>query len=284
MRRSLVTPSAAHEAALRAAEAGGVDVRDVHDLAQVRAVARLLDEVWGSPEDDPLMAPGMLRALTHAGNYAAAAYVSDAMVGAVTGFLGRDEDGVYLHSHILGVTAEHRGARVGFALKQHQRAWALERGMGKVTWTFDPLVRRNAYFNVQKLGARAGEYLVRFYGSMNDGINAGDETDRLLMVWHLDDPRVDAAAGGGLQEPDVEALLSAGAGVVLTQAGAVDAGAWRDVVLCATPQDAVALRKQDRPAAMSWRVALRDTLGAALSEGYRVTGFARSGWYVLERG
>jgi predicted GNAT superfamily acetyltransferase len=285
MRRTLepsdVGPRAATQARL-AADAAGVEIRDVHDLDDIRAISELFDRVWGSKADDPLMATGMLRALTHAGNYTAAAFRDDAMVGAVTGFLGQDDDGAYLHSHILGVSDRHRGGNVGFALKQHQRAWVLARGMRKVTWTFDPLVRRNAFFNMQKLGANAGEYLVRFYGTMHDEINAGDETDRLLIVWQLDQPRAEIAASDRLDEPNVAQLREAKATVALSETGEVDGKGWGDVVLCATPDDIVELRHNDPAAARTWRSALRDTLGAAMDDGYDVTGFTRSGWYVLE--
>ena len=74
--------------------------------------------------------------------------------------------------------------------------WALARGLAQVSWTFDPLVRRNAYFNLAKLGARPRAYLVNFYGPMSDGINAGDDTDRLEAQWRLDDPRVFRASAG----------------------------------------------------------------------------------------
>jgi predicted GNAT superfamily acetyltransferase len=266
-----------------AAGAAGIDVREVHSLEDIRSVSELFDRVWGSKAGDPLMAPGMLRALTHAGNYAAGAFVDGTMIGAVTAFMGTDGDGPYLHSHILGVEDGHRGGHIGFALKQHQRAWVLANGMTKVTWTFDPLVRKNAFFNVQKLGAEAGEYLVRFYGTMHDEINAGDETDRLLIVWDVDSEHVEHAAAGKLAEPNVAVLREQGASIALDENGEVVRDGWNGTVLCATPDDIVELRHRDPDGARTWRTALRDTLGKALDDGYRVTGFTRSGWYVLER-
>jgi predicted GNAT superfamily acetyltransferase len=284
--------SRAADQARDAATAAAIEIREVHDLSDIRAVSELFDRVWGSKAGDPLMAPGMLRAMTHAGNYAAAAFVpgtpqtpgvNGTMIGAVTGFMGTDTDGPYLHSHILGVSDGHRGGHIGFALKQHQRAWVLANGMRKVTWTFDPLVRKNAFFNVQKLGAAADEYLVRFYGTMHDDINAGDDTDRLLIAWDVDSDHVERAAAGKLDEPNVAVLREQGASVALDENGTVDPDGWNGVVLCATPDDIVELRHRDPDGARVWRAALRDTLGKAMDDGYRVTGFARSGWYVLER-
>jgi predicted GNAT superfamily acetyltransferase len=264
--------------ARRAAERAGVAVLPLEDMDALTAASVLFAEVWRTGDESQLP-PELMRALTHAGNYAAGAYAYGSLVGAIVGFLGRDDDGTYLHSHILGVSKRHRGSNVGFALKEHQRVWCLERGIRKVTWTFDPLVRRNAHFNLQKLGAHAAEYHVRFYGAMMDGINAGDETDRLLVVWNLDDERALEAASGRLDEPAGRGTVALSADGDEPHPGAVSG----DVVLCATPEDILRVRDADPKRALRWRVALRDTLGAALHDGYGVAGFTRTGWYVLGR-
>jgi predicted GNAT superfamily acetyltransferase len=244
-------------------------------------VTALFTEIWGTTNGDDQLPSEILRALTHAGNYAAGAYSDGRLVGAVVGFLGRDDDETYLHSHILGVSLQRRGSNIGFALKQHQRAWALSNGLRKVTWTFDPLVRRNAYFNVQKLGASAAAYYENFYGQMRDAVNAGDETDRLLVVWDLDDDRAELAAAGRLDEPappEQAILVSSEDEGELLQC--VTSG---DTMFCATPSDILALRRSDPDAARRWRLVLREGLGTAMRDGYRVRGFTRSGWYVLKR-
>jgi predicted GNAT superfamily acetyltransferase len=284
MRRTLEPPTASAErACARAqeiAEAAGIEVLDVEDLADLNAVSGLFDQLWGTGRGDSYLAPSHLRAMTHAGNYCAGAFSNGSLVGGLVAFLGQDGEGTYLHSHILGVSPTHRGSNVGFALKQHQRAWALEHGLAKVTWTFDPLVRRNAFFNLHKLGAGVGAYLVNFYGDMEDDINGGDESDRILVDWRLGDARVGDAAETRLDETDVASL---DATVALDDDGNVSDEPWRDAVVCATPEDVVELRRVDRDAAERWRGALRSTLGRAINDGYRVTDVTRSGWYVLER-
>ena len=158
--------------------------------------------------------------------------------------------------------------------------------MKVVEWTTDPLVRRNAYFNLTKLGAEADAYLVNFYGEMADGLNAGGESDRLVIRWHLDSPRSVAAASGHAGETTVDNLVRDGAVAVLTE------GAQREpvshpgsarVLLCRVPEDIVAVRRSDPVLARAWRMALRRTLMDALGAGFRVSGATRSGWYVLER-
>ena len=180
----------AEEAARRAAGAAGVSIRELASIEDLEAAVALFDEIWHpEPGTQPISAE-LMRALSKAGNYVAGAYEGDRLVGASVAFLGAPP-GQVLHSHVTG-TAIGRG--IGFALKLHQRAWALTRGLERITWTYDPLVLRNAHFNLAKLGARPEEYLPSFYGAMDDAINAGDESDRVLAVWRLTQPHVLAAA------------------------------------------------------------------------------------------
>ena len=274
--------------ARQAADRAGVEVADLHDLADLRQVAALFIEVWKTSIQDAPCTPQLLRALAHSGNYVAGARLGGELVGAAVAFLHPDRDGLALHSHITGVSDAAQGRNVGFALKQHQRAWALARGIARVNWTFDPLVRRNAWFNLVKLGAEGVDYLPSFYGPMLDAINVGDETDRCLVAWRLEGERAGAAARGRAPEPSLEALRAAGGGVVLAEgrdgrpATAEPAAAGAGTLLAWVPPDVVALRASDPALALQWRWALRSAIGAAMGRGFVATGMTRSGWYVLE--
>ena len=266
--------------------AAALGVREVAGVVDEQRVCALFRRIWSEDPANAALTPVVLHALTHAGSYAAVAESDGELLGACVGFFGVVDGGWELHSHIAGVTAQARGRSVGFALKTHQREWALERGVDRVTWTFDPLVRRNAYFNLTKLSARPRGYLVDFYGPMADAINAGDESDRLDMEWRLRDERVASACAGRPQEPDADALLADGAVVGLSAddkdvpvPGEVDAS----TVLVGVPADIEWMRGADRSRAVAWRHALRDVLGGLLADGAVVTGFARPGWYVVQR-
>jgi len=272
--------------ALAAATAAGVDVRELHDAAELRLAQRLFEDIWRPvPDSPPPVSAELLRALAHAGNYVAGAWAGERLAGACMGFVSAPARRA-LHSHIAGVAPGTQRRGVGFALKLHQRAWALAHGLPLAVWTFDPLVARNAWFNLTKLAAEASEYLPDFYGPMTDAINAGDASDRLLVTWRLDDPRVAAACTGSPAEPDPEALRSAGAVVALDEGrdglpvgGAADA----PVLLVRVPRDVEGLRGRDPAAARRWRHAVREVLGGLLAEGATVTGFARPGCYVVQR-
>lgn len=132
------------------------------------------------------MAADLLRALAHSGGAVHVAYhVADGPdrtrpVGAAVAVFGPPRSHA---AYSLIAAAAEPGGGVGYALKQAQRAWALRRGATSLTWTFDPLIGRNARFNLVKLGAIATEYVVDFYGPLADGTNDGDETDRLAVTW-----------------------------------------------------------------------------------------------------
>jgi predicted GNAT superfamily acetyltransferase len=268
----MTSPAVAVPDAAEVARAAGVELREVTDLAGFAAVRVLFDGIWRPDPGSPHVTIELLRALTKAGNYLAAAYQGSRMVGACVGFFGPPRQAT-MHSHIAGVAPELAGRGVGYALKLHQRSWALERGLHTITWTFDPLVSRNAYFNLVKLGAVACEYLPDFYGGMHDGINGGDETDRLLVRWDLD------ASGPAPVAAD-------GAAVALDRApdgGPVAGSLAGDHVVVAVPADVEALRAADPALARRWRTAVREALVPLLADGRRIVGFDKSGRYVLRR-
>jgi predicted GNAT superfamily acetyltransferase len=248
-------------------------------IADIAAAEALFAATW--PGQPPATA-GLMRALEHAGGYVAGAYLGDTLVGAAAAFLASHPT-PGLHSHVAAVTPSARGRGVGYALKVHQRAWAAQRGLQTVTWTFDPLVRRNAWFNIGKLGVGIGEYLVDFYGRMDDGVNDGDESDRLLAVWPVEGDRHRDRTG--LHDhrevgdhPRVGVVLEEVEGrPVLRNEG--DAGGG-GLVAVATPPDVETLRRTDPALSHAWRIAVREALEPRLHTG-RVVGFTRAGSYLV---
>ncbi|MBK9179737.1 MAG: GNAT family N-acetyltransferase [Acidimicrobiales bacterium] len=264
-----------------AAAQARISMVEVVDPPGVAAAERLLTEIWGNPPERSVLPSNVLRALQHSGAYVFLARAGDLDVGASVAWWAVDAGRLHLHSHITGVVPGVAGRGVGRAIKLHQRAWALERGVEVIRWTFDPLVRRNAFFNLTRLGATAERYHVDFYGSMPDAVNAGDETDRIEVAWWLASSGVDAAVAVTTGGPSAEGaacvlLDDHGEPVVVGSAGA-------ERTACATPPDAVALRSTDPRLARRWRHALRDVLGGAMADGWRVDGFTRSGSYLLRR-
>jgi predicted GNAT superfamily acetyltransferase len=274
----------------RASDAAGVVIVDAATADGALAVCRVFDRIWrlaaGSvwPEEVARM-----NALT--GQYLVLAHdrAPDGgpgeILGASTAVFAAPA-GRALHSHITGVLPAGLGRAVGYAVKLHQRAWALERGIGSISWTFDPLIRRNAWFNLAKLGARPARYLVDFYGAMPDEINAGDATDRLYLHWRLTAPHVARLCAGRPDVAEADALRARGFADRLVSDGEapravrVPAGAAGELV--ALPADVERLRREDLPTARAWRAAVREALCEGLDGGRSITGITRDGCYILE--
>ncbi len=268
----------ARDAAAAAAARGGLQVRALDEVRDVQAASGLIAEVW--EDDGPAKAPPeFLRALAYSGNYIVGGFIDDELVAASVAFLGLDGGPLKLHSHITCVRPDLQGRSVGFAVKQDQRAWALARGIDVIEWTTDPLVRRNGFFNLQKLGAEMIGYHVDFYGAMADGLNAGEESDRVVVRWSLRDERAVVASEGALDAPD-----DGESTVILDESGvsARPALAGRSVRAW-VPADIVRMRADESQQAHAWRVALRNSFGGAIHAGFRAIGMTRDGWYLLRR-
>ncbi|SHE93753.1 GNAT family N-acetyltransferase [Streptoalloteichus hindustanus] len=274
----------ARKAADAVAARAGLRLVELTDVPAQSAAAALLGRIWKAGAVSQPIDVALLRALEFVGGYVAGAYRGAELVGAAVAFFAADG---HLHSHVVGVAPEHHDRAVGSALKLHQRAWALARGVTVVSWTFDPLVRRNAFFNITKLGAVPAAYLVDFYGEMSDAINAGAGSDRLLVEWRLDGARAVEAAAGRRCGPDADRLRATARvrlGRSPTGAPVVPGGSLPDgsVWLVAVPEDVEALRRSDPALAARWRAAVREALQEGMADGRRVTGATRGGWYVLE--
>lgn len=228
----------------------GIDIRPLLTVDEVFAASQVLAEVWGG--DPAGMPPNLLRALAHSGNYAVGLWHAERLVGASVAFFAAPA-ARSMHSHITGVLPGLQSKGLGRMLKQHQREWALARDVGHITWTFDPLVARNAHFNLRVLGTRVTEYLVNHYGPMDDGVNRGDETDRIMVSWALAATPVPTPA-----DADVVASV-------------------------AVPRDIEALRRQSPSEAADWRVRVRDAILGHLADGLVIGGFDDERGYLLVR-
>jgi predicted GNAT superfamily acetyltransferase len=279
---SKATPDLAAGAAataLSAAERAGVEIRLLDSVAEFEAASLLVARIWN--DDDPKAPAALLRALAHAGNFVAGAFSETELVGVSIAFLGQDGDHLHLHSHITGVDPGLQNKSLGFALKQFQRSWALAHGMTSIRWTADPLVRRNLYFNLCKLGATVVDYYPDFYGPLFDGVNGDGASDRVLLQWELASARSLEAA----DQPPLEAVLRPGA--VIVSAGAdgvpISTPSRAETLLVSIPDDIVGLRASDPGQANAWREAIREAVGSAVADGYRGEVITRDGWLLLTR-
>ena len=240
------------------------------------AAAALLGGIWGVPPTESPVPADLMTALTHAGGCVLGAWTPDgALVGVTIGFAGAPgSDRVY--SYIAGVDASFAGRGLGRRLKLAQRDWALARGAAILTWTYDPLIRRNGHFNLNRLGGRVTEFVRDYYPPMLDAVNAGDLPDRFVVEWTLaDEPGGRPLPTGASTSPIVLASID-GEPEVRPASG--------EIVRAWVPSDIEGLRAGDPGLGRRWRVASREVFGSLFGDGFRPVGIDADGHYVFVKG
>jgi len=261
-------------------------IREAKGLEDALATEELQVAAWGFSDREVVPHSSMVVAM-HTGGLVALAYDRDKPIGFVYGLAACEGDRRWLHSHMLAVRPEYQGTGVAPALKWFQREWSLKKGFPLVTWTFDPLLTKNARLNLGKLGAYADTYYEDFYG-VRTGLYAGLPADRLYVKWELEHPRVKERARGVVPpppKPEGEPLnLTEGEGVNLRPRKLLVPSAPK--VYLEVPFDIEAMKKHDLELAREWRLHTREAFKWAFERGYRATDLAREGervFYQLER-
>ena len=180
--------------------ADSITVRSCVGLDELRACVALQKEVWNFSDAD-LVPLRMFVVAEKVGGQVVGAFSGSNLVGFALAVPGIREGKPYLHSHMLAVLEEFRNSGLGRQLKLFQREEALGRGLDLMEWTFDPLEIKNAYFNIERLGAIARRYAVNQYGITSSPLQGGLPTDRLVAEWWLKSPRADAFLRGNGRMP-----------------------------------------------------------------------------------
>jgi chorismate synthase len=263
-------------------------LRDLRTSAEFQACHELQIDTWGATFSE-LVPVTILRLAQRLGGVVAGAFDhTDRMVGFVFGLPGV-ERGLPVHwSDMLAVRAEARNRGLGEALKRHQRAVLLERGVQRMYWTYDPLEAKNAYFNFARLGIIAREYARNLYGDSDSPLHRGIGTDRLIAVWDLTSRRViERLARERIPEPHPE--------IPVVNPWRAESGVERcepvtyidePAVRIAIPSDIQTLKQRDLPLAREWRQHTRAAFEHYLARGYVVTDVVHADGrssYVLER-
>ena len=225
-----------------------IEVRELHTPAELAGAVRLQFEIWGPNDATPA---NQLVISVKTGGHVLAAFDGDLLVSFAYGFpavLQGQEP--WIASHMLATRPEYGGQGIGRLLKWRQRDWALAHGFHRITWTFDPLEARNAHLNLNLLGAVAKDYIVDCYGPMEDKLNRGLPSDRLMADWQLESERVVAASRGERPDASGERVR--------------------------VPQDYQALRRERPEGALDERLRVREELMAHLAADHTCVAFDRS--------
>lgn len=246
-----------------------------------RAAERLQREAWGLLEEPPVPSP-LQRAFQDNGGLVLGAFLDIHLVGLSIGFLGWDGQKLFHYSHMTAVAPAYQNHGVGRRLKALQREEVLRQGLNEVRWTFDPLRSRNALLNVRRLGGRPDRYLVDYYGQMGSEANRERESDRLRLVWTLDDPRVaERLSGARPSAAEDDGRFARSTPILETEVGEhglrIPSAVAEPTGTSATleiPFDLEALREHEPGSLGPWRHAVRDGFRAAFDLGYEVDDFA----------
>ena len=231
-----------------------ISIRPLTSLADQELGRMIFDKTWAMDSGTEIT-PNLLQAMVHSGAYLSGAFVDGNCVGAAFAFPATT-GGLHLHSHMTAVLDNFRDKGIGYALKVDQYKWAKQNNYKEITWTFDPLVARNAKLNILKLGIDISAYYPNFYGDMPDELNAGDESDRVMASLKVvgDTP----TARSVISIPD------------------------KSAVLIAIPDDIVAIRGKDLAENLRWRRSVRDEFVGVLARGGKVIGFSANNEYVVQ--
>jgi predicted GNAT superfamily acetyltransferase len=252
--------------------------KDARQVVQVEAATWEMDLASAMPVH-------ILMAVAENGGLLLGAYKGEKLIGFTLGWLGTVGNSpkpadrqLKLVSHLTGVLPGFRDLRVGYQLKLAQRKWAIERGLGLITWTFDPLESRNANLNMRRLGCICQIYLEDFYGEMDDQVSVGIESDRFQVEWWINSERVkerltpSADSGPRLQDAQLlnPATLGPDGHPRPAEQPAELIGAR---LLVEIPSDMQAIRRTDLALGIAWRHHTRALFESAFAAGYRVADF-----------
>lgn len=255
-----------------------IRVRLAKDRADFDSCVLLQRAVWGLVDIEITSAIQMIAAIHAGGMLHLAETASGQAIGFAYAFPGLSGGVPHLHSDMVAVLPEHQKRGVGVRLKWSQRDEALRRGIGLISWTYDPLQSRNAHLNLRRLGATAVEFLENFYGITTSSLHHGLPTDRLLVHWELSAERVALRAREGEPTRSVSAPTSPRVNDVKWQAGwpvtsepRLDLSA-PELLLEIPPEWDVLCQAAPR-VAEGWHAAVRRALQSYFARGYRGTDF-----------
>jgi predicted GNAT superfamily acetyltransferase len=236
-----------------------IEVRQLFERPEFVEAVQLQKTVWKFDDID-LLPVRLFVVANKIGGHVFGAYDGDRIVGFCLGIPGLKAGGVYyIHSHMLGVLTEYHNYGIGRRLKLAQRDDAVARGIDLIEWTFDPLEIKNAFFNMERLGAVVRRYVENQYGTTTSPLHGGLPTDRCTAEWWVSSPRVQSVLDGTAPQREIAARI-------------------------AVPAEIDRIRREEPKRAREIQQGLAEQFHRHFDDGLAVVGFAREtdqGVYLL---
>lgn len=266
----------------------GVVIRPLTTLDELQAAETLQRQVWDAPST--VIYQPMLISLVRNGGAVLGAFKEDRLIGILIGYLGMESPdadrpamaNLKLVSQRMAIAPDFRNSGLGYEMKLAQRRFAMRHGIRLITWTFDPLLSRNAHLNVRKLGAVIYEYHRDYFGTAHAPLVAAESSDRVVAEWWVTSNRVEQRLSGRRAGLSIEQYLSGNARL-LNPSGVAASGLptppelmeapHTSVVLVEIPENFDDILKRDPALAVRWRQHSRVALETVLRAGYTATDF-----------
>jgi predicted GNAT superfamily acetyltransferase len=227
-----------------------IEIRQLFDRREFEEAVELQRTIWGFAEID-LLPVRLFVVANKVGGHTFGAFDGEKMIGFCLAIVGMRPGGkVYLHSHMLGVLPEYHNCGAGRRMKLAQREDAIARGIELIEWTFDPLEIKNAYFNMERLGAVVRRYIDNQYGTSSSHLHGALPTDRCIAEWYVSSPRANAIIAGDSFPRDVRETI-------------------------AVPSDIDRLRREEPKRAREIQKGIGERFHSLFDQGYEVVGFER---------
>jgi predicted GNAT superfamily acetyltransferase len=257
-----------------------ITIRDIDLISEMREVESLQKEVWECDDRD-IVPLTLLVATRELGAILVGAFDGSSLIGFAYSFVGREDERMVHHSHMLAVRPTYRNVNLGYKLKLAQRDRALAQGITRMTWTFDPLQSLNAHFNFAKLGVVADTYKINFYGEATSSFlhQIGNGTDRLWVTWPLDSTRVHErlltkgqSRTSNLEPDRISCLVQVGPGNVPQRGQSLHVTSQKYTSI-EIPADINTLQRESPELVLRWREATRWAFSEATASGYVIKDF-----------
>lgn len=266
-----------------------VEYRFLHDTEELEDFIDLQCIIWDMDSRNAVPS-NIMHALILSGGVAIGAYDAGQAIGMSLGLPWRQGDQWGIWSHMTGVHPDYQDQGIGFDLKQRQRDWAIGKDYKTIRWTFDPMQRLNANFNLHILGVTSRIYHIDLYGDTLGELNAGLPTDRLEVVWQLEDRRVLMLSRRQTPAAFVDDYFDEAFLIRLGDDGRLyinpSLSLSYKTYFIEIPYDVMALKQADLPKANEWLMALRQLMQEMFRRDYAAVDFIVQGrrcWYVLCR-